>query len=124
MFIEVTIVSAGSESTVLLFDKEEERCLRGFRRVDLSRVKVFINEVVSSLSFFYREGVKFPNLRDKGFVEIDGMVIGASGGNMVGGFFGEDLGILGVFCWESFLGFLGLGLHGKVHRHGEFVDHC
>ena len=60
-------------------------------------MKVFINEVVSGLLFFYREGVKFPNLWDKRFVKIDSVVIGTSGGNMVCGFFGEDLGVLSVF---------------------------
>ena len=53
MFIEVAIVLAGSESAVLFLDKEERRCLGRFRRADLSGAKVFINEVVGSLSFFY-----------------------------------------------------------------------
>ena len=68
MFIEVVIVLAGSESAVLFLDEEEQRCLGGFRRVDLSRVKVFVNEVVGNLWFFHREGVKFPYLRDKGLI--------------------------------------------------------
>ena len=86
VFIEVTIVLAGSESAVLFLDKEEGRCLRGFRRADLPGAKVFINEVIGSLSFFYREGVKFPNLWDKGFTEIDGVVVGSRGGYVVCGF--------------------------------------
>ena len=53
VFIEVAIVLAGSESTVLFLDKEERRCLGGLRWADFSRVKVFINEVVGSLLFFY-----------------------------------------------------------------------
>ena len=97
MFIEVSIVLARSESTVLFLDKEERRCLGRLGRADLSRMKVFINEVICGLSFFYQEGMKFPNLWDKGFIEVDGMVIGVSGGYMVCGFFGEDLGVLSVF---------------------------
>ena len=53
MFIEVAIVLAGSESAVLFFDKEAWRCLGGFRWADFSRAKVFINEVIGGLSFFY-----------------------------------------------------------------------
>ena len=87
VFIEVAIILARSESAILFLDKEEGRCLGGFGQADLSRAKVFINEVVGSLSFFYREGVKFPNLWDKGFVEVDGVIIGAYRGNVVSGFF-------------------------------------
>ena len=97
MFIEVTIVLAGSESAVLFLDEEEGRCLRGLGWADLSRAKVFINEVVGGLSFFYREGIKFPNLWDKGFIEVDGMIIGATRGYVVRGFFGEDLGVFCIF---------------------------
>ena len=97
MFIEVTIVLAGSESAVLFLDKEEGGHLGGFRWADLPRAKVFINEVVGSLSFFYREGIKFPNLWDKGLVKVDGMVVGATRGYVVCGFFGEDLGVFSVF---------------------------
>ena len=97
MFIEVAIVLARSESAVLFLDEEERRCLGGFRRADLSRAKVLINEVVGGLSFFYRKGVEFPNLWDKGFVEVDGMVVGATRGYVLRGFFGEDLGIFSVF---------------------------
>ena len=87
VFIEVTIVLAGSESAVLFLDKEEGGCLGGFRRADFPGAKIFINEVVGGLSFFYREGVEFPNLWDKGLGEVDGVVIGAGGGYVVGGFF-------------------------------------
>ena len=97
VFIEVAIVLARSESAVLFLDKEEGGCLGGFRRVDLPGAKVFINEVVGGLPFFYREGIKFPNLWDKGLIEVDGMVIGSSGGYMVCGFLGENLGVLSVF---------------------------
>ena len=50
------------------------------------------------------------------------MIVGASEGNMVCGFFREDLGVLSIFCWEGFLGFLGFGLHGEVCGHGELVN--
>ena len=53
VFIEVVIVLAGSESAIPFFDKEAWRCLGGFRWADFSRAKVFVNEVVSGLSFFY-----------------------------------------------------------------------
>ena len=122
MFIEISVVLAGSESAVLFLDEEEGRRLGGFRRADLSRAKVFINEVIGGLSFFYREGIEFSNFWDKGFTEIDGVVVGSRGGYVVRGFFREDLGVLSVFWGQSFLGFLSLGLHGEVCGHSEFIN--
>ena len=40
---------------------------------------------------------------------------------MVCGFLGEDLSIFGIFCWESFLRFHRLCLHGQVGGHSQFV---
>ena len=42
MFIDVVVVLAGTESSILLFDKEERRCLWRIGQMDLSRGKVFI----------------------------------------------------------------------------------
>ena len=97
MFIEVAIILTGSESAVLFLNKEEGGCLGGFGRANLPGAKVFINEVVGSLSFFYREGIEFPNFWDKGFFEIDGVVVGLGRGYVVRGFFGEDLGVFSIF---------------------------
>ena len=50
------------------------------------------------------------------------MVIGLRWGYMVCGFLGEDLSVFGIFCWESFLRFRRLCLHGQVGGHGQFVE--
>ena len=52
MFVQVSVILTGVEATVLLFDKEERRCLGGVRRANLSTVEVFLEEVLSGFSFF------------------------------------------------------------------------
>ena len=120
--VKVMVILAGAEAAVLLFNKEEEGYLRGFRQADLSRAEVFTDEVVSGLMFLDGERIEFPYLGNKGLIKIDGMVVGVGGGYVVGGFFGEDLGKFDILSGEGFLGFLSLSLHGKVGRHGELVD--
>ena len=41
---------------------------------------------------------------------------------MVSGFLGEDLSVFRIFCWESFLWFRHLCLHGQVGGHGQLVE--
>ena len=41
---------------------------------------------------------------------------------MICGFFGEDLGILSIFCREGFLWFLSFSFHSEVGGHGELVN--
>ena len=45
MFIEVTVVLAGVEVSILLFDKEEGGGLGTVGRVDFARFEIFIKEV-------------------------------------------------------------------------------
>ena len=66
--VKVSVVLARSEATILFLDKEERGSLGGFGRTDFPRAKVFINELICSLSFFDREGVEFPYFWDKGVV--------------------------------------------------------
>ena len=58
--------------------------------MDLSTVKVFLEEIFCSLSFIRRERVYFPNFWREGVIEVDFMIIGSGWWDMVGGFFGED----------------------------------
>ena len=51
MFVQVSVVLTGAETTVFLFNEKEWRCLGGIRRTDLSAVKVFLEEVFSGFSF-------------------------------------------------------------------------
>ena len=96
MFIEVTVVLAGAKVSILLFDKEEGRGLRGIERTDFSRFEIFIKEVFGGFSFIREEGVDFPNLRNEGFVEVYIMVVRSGWRYVVSGFFEEDR----RECWK------------------------
>ena len=52
MFVQVSVILTGAEAAILLFDKAEWGCLRGVGRANLSTVEVFLEEVLSGLSFF------------------------------------------------------------------------
>ena len=78
MFVQVAVVLTGVKATILFFDKGEWGCLRGVRRVDLSTVEVFLEEVFSSFVFVRRERVNFPDRGSDRFVKVDFMVIGSS----------------------------------------------
>ena len=68
MAVEVSVILARSEATVLFLDKEERGCLEGFGWMDFPGVKVFVDELIRGLSFFDREGIKFSYFWDKGFI--------------------------------------------------------
>ena len=71
------VVLAGMESTILFVDEEERECLRGVRWMDLSIVKVFLEEVLLSFVFIRRERVDLPDFRGEGVVEVDFVIIGS-----------------------------------------------
>ena len=50
--VEVPVILARSEAAILFLDEEERGSLGGFGWTDLPRAKVFINELIRSLSFF------------------------------------------------------------------------
>ena len=77
MFIDVAVVLAWAESSVLLFDKEKGGCLRGVGWVDLSRGEVFVKEVFGGFAFIRGEGINFPDLQGEGVIEIDLMIVGS-----------------------------------------------
>ena len=68
MAVEVSVILARSEATVLFLNEEERGRLGGFGRTDFPRAKVFIDELIRSLLFFDREGIEFPYLWDERFV--------------------------------------------------------
>ena len=45
MFVQVSVILTGTETTILLFDKEKWGCLGGIGRTNLSTVEVFLEEV-------------------------------------------------------------------------------
>ena len=91
MFIEVMIVLAGAELAILLFDEEEGGYLGRVERMDLSSGKVFFEKIFGGLLFIWGERVDFAYLWHEGFIEIDLVIIGSGGGNVVGCFLREDL---------------------------------
>ena len=97
VFIEVPIVLAGTESTIFLFDKEEESGLGEIQKVDFPSMKIFIEEVFSSFMLLREERIEFPNFGDEKVSKVDFMIVNSRRGNMVGGFLGEDRGELEVF---------------------------
>ena len=49
--IEISVVLARSEASILFFDEEERRGLGGFGWTNFPRAKVFVNELVRGLLF-------------------------------------------------------------------------
>ena len=87
VFIHITVILAGAKSSVFLFNKEERRGLGRIGRAELSRSEVLVQKVFGGFSFIRGEGVYLPDFRGEGVVEVDFMIIGSRGGNVVGGFF-------------------------------------
>ena len=52
MAVNVLVVLAGLEASILFLDKEEGRSLEGFGQTDFPGVKVVVNEFIHSFSFF------------------------------------------------------------------------
>ena len=77
VFVDVVVVLARAESSILLFDEEERRSLRGVGRADLSRGEVFVKEVFGGFAFIRGEGINFPDLQGEGVIEIDLMIVGS-----------------------------------------------
>ena len=92
MFVDVLIVLARAESTILLFDEEERGCLWRVGWANLSRSEVLVKEVFGGLVFVRGERIYFSNLWGKGVVKIDLMIIRSRWGNMVSSLFGKHRG--------------------------------
>ena len=119
MFIQVAVVLAGAETTILLLDEEEWGCLRGVQGTNLSAVKVFLEEIFSGFTFTGRERVNFPNFGSEGVVKVDLMIIGSRRRDMVGGFFGEDQSEVGEFGGKGLLRFHFFSSCGKFSSGGD-----
>ena len=68
MAIEISIVLARSEASILFLDEEERRSLGGLGQTNFPRAKIFVDKLVRSFPFLDREGVKFPYFWNKGVV--------------------------------------------------------
>ena len=57
MTVEVSVVLAGVEASILFLYEGEERGLGRFQWSDFPQVKVLVDEVIGSLSFSHGEGI-------------------------------------------------------------------
>ena len=87
MFVDVTVVLAGAESSIFLFDEKERRGLGRIGWSNFPRGDVLIQEVFGGFSFIGGEGIYFPDLQGEGVVKIDLMIIGSGRRDVVSGFF-------------------------------------
>ena len=87
--------------------------------MDFPAVKVFLEEVFGGFPFFRRQGVNFSNFWSKGVVEVDLVVVGSGWRDMIGGFFGEDCGVVSEFRRKGLLGFCFFGSGGELHGGGD-----
>ena len=115
MLVEVPVILAGAKSSVFLLYEEEGGGLGGVGRADFSGVKIFIEKFFGGKAFVGGEGVEFSNFRGKGVGEVDFVVVGSRGGNMVCCFLGEYRGKLRVLGGKDglwFSSFCGSGEFG------------
>ena len=68
MAIEVSVILAGLEASILFLNEEERGGLGGFGQMDFPRMKVFVDELICGLPFLDREGIEFSYLWDEGFI--------------------------------------------------------
>ena len=109
--IEISIVLAQSQGSVLFGYKEKRRGLWGLRGQNVSCFQVFIDECFAGIFFCWVERVYFSNLRNEGVFEFDGMVERAMWRKYIVGLFRktsakdeQKLGIgmsLGLSAWAS-----------------------
>ena len=81
---------AGAKAAVLFLGKEEWGCLGRIQGVNLSTVKVFLEEVLGGFTFIEREKVDFSDLGSERIVKINLVIIGSGWWDVVSSFFGED----------------------------------
>ena len=85
------------EFSVFLLNKEEGGCLERVGGSDLLSSEIFFKKVLGGLLFIKGKGLDFSNLGHEEVIKIDLMIIRLGRRNMVGFFFEEDLGIVGIF---------------------------
>ena len=122
VFVDVSVVLAGSESSILFLDEEERRGLRGVRGTDLSGLEILVKKGFCGDSFFWGKGIDFPNLGYEGVIKVDFMVVGARGRDMVGRFLGEYGGEFLVGWEKRDFGFGFLGFHSEFSGLGKAGD--
>jgi hypothetical protein len=101
-FVELLIVLAGTERTVLLFDKEEGGGLWGEGMADISFLEVILDEGVEFALLVWRQAVNLPSLWFETGLEIDAMVPGSGSREAGGGFFVKDREVLVILAGDAY----------------------
>ena len=109
VLIEIAIILARSQSTVLFLNKETWGGLGGSGFPNLARLEVFIDERLTCYRLLRVHGIGFGYFRDEGFLQLYSMVKGSSRGKFPSLWFIEDFGIFGILGRE-FLFYLFSGL--------------
>ena len=68
MTVNIPVILAGSEASILFLDEEEGGGLGGLGWANLPRAKVLVDKLIHSFSFFDGERVEFPYFWNKGFI--------------------------------------------------------
>ena len=89
--VEVLMILARTESSILFQDKEEQSSLWGFGRYNVSSFQMFINEGLASFPFGRIKRVDLRNLGDKGIFEFSGVIKGSMRGKNIISLFREDI---------------------------------
>ena len=87
--------------------------------MNFSTVEVFLEEVFCGFPFFQGQGVDFSDLRGKGVIKVDFVVIRSGRWNMIGGFFGENRGVVGEFWGKGLFRFCFFGGSSKFSGGGD-----
>ena len=82
MFIEMSIVLAGAESSILFLDKEEWGCLWGLGLSDLARLKMFINKFLVGFHLLGIHRIGLGHFQYEDFFKVNGVVKGSSWGEL------------------------------------------
>ena len=67
VFIEISVILAGTEPSIFLLNKEEWGGLWQLRFSDFAEFEMFIDELLACLHLFWVHGVGFHYFWDKGF---------------------------------------------------------
>ena len=102
MLIEILIVLARAEPSVFLLNEEEWEGLQQLRFPNFARPKMFLDECLTCLHFFWVHGICFGYLWGEGLFQVYSVVEWSLRREFSFSRFVEDFGIFGVL-WREFL---------------------
>ena len=132
--VQTAVILDRLEIAILLLDKEERECVRGFGLADISFFQVLCNELLQSDIFSWGQWIYFAIHHVWGVrFQIDSVISFAQFRESMRSFLTEDLGVFVIVGWDDLIpglncfigGFLGELLHdsGLCSVHGiDFHD--